>query len=68
MHDEIDKKKPQGSALGQSIYFVLLMRRGFKTITSFYKLINIDIGGIIYTLQIESVQIEELSLEARVIT
>lgn len=55
MHDEIDKKKPQGSALGQSIYFVLLMRRSFKTITSFYKLINIDIGGIIYTLQIESV-------------
>ncbi|TMX44895.1 hypothetical protein DA100_05165 [Vibrio sp. Hep-1b-8] len=44
MHDEIDKKKPQGSALGQSIHFVLLMRHGFKTIISFYKLINIDVG------------------------
>lgn len=44
MHDEIDKKKPQGSALGQSIHLVLLMRHGFKTITSFYKLINIDVG------------------------
>lgn len=55
MHDEIGKKKPLDSAMGQSIHFVLKVIQGSKTITSFHKLISINPVGVINSVYIKPV-------------
>ena len=55
MHDEIAKKKPLGSAMGQSLQFVLKVTHTSKTTSSLYKFVTSDFVRVIDSFDIEAV-------------